>query len=299
MDLRQLQYFLAVADELSFTRAAAQRHVAQSALSYQIARLERETGVLLFDRTSRSVRLTAAGELLLPRARRILSDVADAGAELAELSGLITGRLRIGMIGSTGIALPAVERTLAGFHRRHPGVEIAIGDTGSGRMADQVRDGAIDLAFVGLFRHQVPDDVAHHTLHVEPLVAIEPAAGARAPRRAGARVGLAELADRGPLIEMRPESGVRRQVDEAFERAGVQRRVAFELSTSESVIRFVGLGFGAAIVPASATAGHAAVTVRPLADRAARHPIGLVHRRPQPAAPAARRFLAMVLDAVA
>src|SRR6478609_4625878 len=100
MDARQLEYFVAVADELNFTRAAQRCHVVQSALSYQISRLERESGVLLFERTSRSVRLAPGGEVLLPRARSILAEAELARSELDELAGVLTGKLRIGMIGS-------------------------------------------------------------------------------------------------------------------------------------------------------------------------------------------------------
>src|SRR5215207_2434233 len=174
MDLRQLEYFVAVAEELSFTRAAGLCRVAQSALSHQIARLERRQGVVLFERTSRAVRLAPAGELLLPRARRILAEVDDAADALAALAGVVTGRLRLGVVGSTGRVVPAVERALAAFHRRHPGVQIAVEDTGSRHMAEQVRAGALDVAFVGLFADQVPDDLAHRLLAVEPLVAVVP-----------------------------------------------------------------------------------------------------------------------------
>ena len=148
MDVRQLEYFCAVTEELNVTRAAARCHVAQSALSYQIARLEREHGVSLFERTSRSVRVTAAGELLFHRARAVLDELDSARAELAELAGVITGRLRLGMVGSTGQAAPVVERTLVAFHQRHPAVEISIRDTGSRHMAEQVRAGELDIAFV-------------------------------------------------------------------------------------------------------------------------------------------------------
>lgn len=291
MDVRQLEYFVAVAEELSFTRAAARCHVVQSALSYQVARLEREHALTLLERTSRSVRLTAAGELLLSRARAVLEQLDAARAELAELAGVVTGRLRLGMIGSTGQAAPAVERRLADFHRRHPGVEIAIRDTGSRRMAEQVRAGELDLAFVGLFPDQLPDDLAHRVLAEEPLVAVVPR-GHPAP---AAPVELAALAAERGFVEMRSESGLRRQVDAAFARAGVTRRIAFELSTSDAVLRFVALGFGPALVPASAVAGRAEdVAVLQLADTAARHPVCLVHRDPEPAAPSARAFLALL-----
>ena len=293
MDVRQLEYFVAVAEELSFTRAAARCHVVQSALSYQIARLERETGVLLFERTSRSVRLTAGGDLLLVRARRVLAEVDLAASELAELAGVVTGRLRLGLIGSAAQAAPVVERALATFHRRHPGVEITITDTGSARMADQVRSGELDIAVVGLFGDQLPPDLAHWLLAAEPLVGIV----ALDHRLAAAGVvGLGELAAGGSFVEMRAESGLRRQVDDAFDEAGVTRRIAVELGASDTVARFVGLGFGAAVVPASAVAGRGDVAILDLSDVRARHPVTLIHRHPEPTAPSGRAFLRLLVD---
>ena len=107
----------------------------------------------------------------------------------------------------------------------------------------------------------------------------------------GETVDLADFAEGRPFVEMRPTSGLRHQVDAAFERAGVVRTAAFELSTSDAVVRFVGLGFGAALVPLSATAGRAGVTVLGLTDALAQHPVSLVHRQPEPSAPSARAFL--------
>src|SRR3954462_5912862 len=159
MDLRQLEYFVAVAEERSFTKAAARCHVVQSALSYQIARLEREHGVTLFPptnppgplgaghgvplspRPSRSVRLAPAGDLLLPHARQLLHGAEVARAELAAFAGVLTGRLRLGMVGSLGPAGPVVENTFRAFRDAHPRVEIAVRDTGSRHMADAVRSG--------------------------------------------------------------------------------------------------------------------------------------------------------------
>ena len=291
MELRQLEYFVAVAEELSFTRAAARSHVVQSALSYQIAQLERENGIALFERTSRSVRLTSAGRQLLPRARSILSARDDAAAELRSLAGVLTGRLRLGMVGSAAVAEPAVERALVTFHRRHPGVEIAVQDTGSGRMADEVRTGVLDLAIIGLFADQVPADLAHRLLSAEPLVAIVPVDHPAAER---STISLDALTADGPFVEMRVESGLRRQVDAAFDRAGVGRTVAFELSTSDAVVRFVGLGFGAALVPRSVVAGATSVAVLALPDPQARHPVSVIHRSPAPSAPSARAFLELL-----
>jgi DNA-binding transcriptional LysR family regulator len=159
-------------------------------------------------------------------------------------------------------------------------------------MAEQVLAGALDLAFVGLIADQVPDDVAHRVLAVEPLVAVvardHPLAGRRS-------VGLAELAGQGAFVEMRTESGLRVQVDAAFDRADAGRTVAFALDSSEAVVRYVGLGLGIAVVPESAATAAADVAVLRLDDPAARHPVSLVHRRPQPSAPAARAFLALLV----
>ena len=103
------------------------------------------------------------------------------------------------------------------------------------------------------------------------------------------------LAGESAFVEMRAESGLRHQVDAAFARAGVTRRIAFELATSDAVVRFVALGFGPALVPRSAAAARPDdVAVLELADPAARHPISLVHRHPEPTAPSARAFLALL-----
>jgi DNA-binding transcriptional LysR family regulator len=292
MDLRQLEYFVAVAEERNFTKAAARCHVVQSALSYQIARLEREHGVTLFHRTSRSVRLAPAGDLLLPHARHLLHGAEVARAELAAFAGVLTGRLRLGMIGSAGKAAPLVESALKAFHDEHPGVEIAVEDTGSRHMAEQVRAGDLDLALVGLFADQTPSGVAHHLLVDEPLVAVVARDHPLAGRRSAA---LDELAEAGAFIEMRAESGLRLQVDAAFRRAGVQRSVAFELGASDVVLRFVRLGFGAALVPASALGKTSDVAVLHLPDPDARHPVSVVHQLPEPSTPSARALLSLLL----
>jgi DNA-binding transcriptional LysR family regulator len=271
--------------------SAARCHVVQSALSYQISRLEREGGVLLFERTSRSVRLAAGGEVLLPRARAVLAEVELARAELAELAGVISGRLRIGMIGSAARAYPDLERTLGEFHRRHPGVEISIADTGSARMAEEVRSGLLDLAVVGLFPEQVPADLVHRLLAVEPMVAV---VGRDSPLAGRATTTLAELAAATVFVDMPDTSGVRQQVDSAFARAGIARTVGVELGTSEAVGRYVGLGFGAALVPLSAAPSRREVAVLRVADQAIQHPISLIHRAPEPSSPGGRAFLRLL-----
>ncbi|OHV39793.1 hypothetical protein BBK14_32760 [Parafrankia soli] len=293
MDIRQLEYFVAVAEEANFTRAAARCHVVQSALSYQIARFERDIDLRLFERTSRSVRLSQAGELLLPYARRILAELDEAASALAGLSGVVTGRMRLGMIGAVETT-SEIEATVADFHRRHPGVEIAISDNGSVIMAEQVRTGELDLAFVGLFADQIPDGLAHRLLATEPLVAV---VGRTHPLFGRTCVRLPELAEDTRFIELRVGSGLRLQVDAAFTRAGITTRsVAFELTNLDDIIRVAALDLGAAIVTASAarkaSESSGNIGVLRLDDHAAQHPVSLIHRKPAPSAPSARAFLA-------
>lgn len=147
MDLRQLEYVVAVADCLSFTRAAQQCHVVQSALSHQVQRLETELDTRLFERTSRSVRTTPAGELLVGYARRILATVADARVELDALAGLERGELAIGATQTAGRVLDVI--ALFGmFNRQHSAIKLTSISGPGAELVDGLRTGSLDLAFV-------------------------------------------------------------------------------------------------------------------------------------------------------
>lgn len=296
MDLRQLEYLVAVAEELNFTRAAARCHIVQSGLSYQISRLERELGSPLFERTSRAVRLTAAGELLLPRARRVLRELESATAEVSALAGVVQGRLRLGVIpvNHGSVDLPAV---LQSYHRRYPEVDVVVSDTGSLAMVAMVLAGTMDAAFLGLFADQLPAGLTHRVLTIEPLVAIVSETNACAGRPSA---DLAELAATGGFIDCHQDSGLRTQVDLAFARAKVSRHVAFELGNLLDVARMAALGLGVAIVPASVGEtlpqfGGQYSVVR-LSDPLAVQPVALVFRDPAPLSPAARAFVELFPD---
>src|SRR3954467_1950087 len=148
MELRQLRYLVAVADELSFTRAAAREHVAQPALSQQIKRLEGQVGLPLVERTTRSVALTDAGKLLVARARRVLGELEAAVAELEALSGVYTGHVYVGVLHTMGPV--DVSLVLALFRERHPGVELTVREQSSEELAEMVRDDELDLAFLSV-----------------------------------------------------------------------------------------------------------------------------------------------------
>ena len=290
MDLRHLKYFLAVADTRSFTQAAATCFVAQSALSQQIARLEKDVGAALFSRTSRSVRLTAAGEVLEPLARRVLADVDDAQAALDALAGLRRGLVRIGLVQALACPIDLVA-VLAGYRAAYPGVDFHVVNALSFEMATAVLHGGLDVAVVGLGPRQVPEGLEHRLLGSDPLVLVVPGDHPLAERDV---VDLADLPGGDQVILFSPGTGLRRQVEAAFARAGVDPGQHFEVGQMYDMVRLAAHGVGVTVVPRSAavTAGSGARVIR-LADPAAVHQVSAVYDRKR-LAPAAAAFLEML-----
>jgi DNA-binding transcriptional LysR family regulator len=299
MELRHLKYFLAVAETRNFTQAAANCFVAQSALSQQIGRLEKDVGAKLFTRTSRSVRLTAAGELLEPLARRILADVDNAQAALDGLAGLRRGRLRLGLVQTLACSVDMVE-VMADYHLRHPAIDFHVVNAPSSEMIAAVLAGGLDIAVVGLAPPQLPEGLAHRALGSDPLVVVVPHDHDLADREV---IDLAELPARHQLIQLAQGTGLRRQVEAAFARAGVAPGQDFEVAQIYDMILLAARGVGVTVVPRSAVSGPgssrgpqahvvlpAGARVLRLADEAAVHHVSLVYDRTRPA-PAAAAFL--------
>ncbi|MDX1871635.1 LysR family transcriptional regulator [Mycolicibacterium sp. 120266] len=252
MELRQLTFAMAVAEAGSFTAAARRCHLSQSALSTQIAQLEAELGVRLFERTTRRVVLTEAGRLFLPTACRIV-ELAD---ELrAQMSAHTAGALRTLRVGSTQTAtrvldLPAV---LGDLRRRHPGARITMTAGPSAELLGAVADGSLDIALTGAVSPPPDPRLVFHPLSSpEPLVAIAPVAMSRA---VAGTATLAELAASGPFIEFHAGSQLRTMVDALFRDAGLHREIIFELGQITDVARCAAQGLGAAVVPRAFTAG--------------------------------------------
>jgi DNA-binding transcriptional LysR family regulator len=285
MELRQLEYLVAVADEGGFTRAAARLHVAQPGVSAQIRQLERELGQPLFDRTSRSVRLTEAGEAVLPYARAALDAVAGAKLTAQELSGLLRGRVAIGTVTSLG-SDTNVPGLLAGFHDAHPDVDITLAEDTSDRLLAGVLDGRYDVAFAGL-AGDAPDGVGTQTVVEDALVA---AVAPGDPLAAKRSVPLRAL-DGRPLIVLPHGTGLRAAVDAGCAAAGFRPRVAFEAGNPEVLAALAEQGLGVAILPAGLAASrrlHSVTLTRP----ALRSRLALAWRTNAPASPAARAFTA-------
>jgi DNA-binding transcriptional LysR family regulator len=244
MELRHLEYFVAVAEEQNFTRAAARLHIVQSAVSAAIKALEREMGAQLLDRNSKRVLLTDAGAALLPRARNTLDAARDAADAVAEVRGGLRGTLRLGTMTSVGlIDLPAL---LGEFHRRHPGVLLQAGPAPSGSQGhiDALIERRLDLAFVSLpGPRPVGIDLTRLASSVIDLVV--PDDHSLAGRGS---VPIGELAGLH-FIDFPVGYGNRAVVDRAFAAAGVPRRVTIQIADIATGADYVRHGLGIALLP--------------------------------------------------
>lgn len=249
VDLQQMRYVVAIAELGSFTRAAERCFVVQSALSHQVARLEQELGARLFHRTSRQVRLTAAGEAFLPEARRCLDAAERARAEVAAATGEIRGRLSVGVIPT--VAAVDVPAALRIFHDRHPDVRVGLTMTSSDALVRRVSDGRLDLAFLGLPVATEVTGVQGRVLATDRHVAVV------APDHrfaAAKRLRLARLAEE-VFVDFPAGSPGREQTDQAFDAAGITRDVAFEVADVHLMAALIRQRLGVALLPSSFVPG--------------------------------------------
>lgn len=280
MELRHLRYFEAVARHSHVTRAAAELHIAQPALSKQISQLERELGITLFDRIGRSLRLTEAGEALLPYARAILAQVEEARAAMAERVGLKAGRVAIGAPPTVGAHL--LPPLLAAFHQRYPGITLRLHEAGIQSLLDLLEAGLTDLAVVAL---PVSDELLTVTpLLNEPLVLIVSPSHPLAGR---SEVAMTELRNERWILS--PASYELREATlKACREAGFTPQTVMEGGETETLVRFVAAGLGVALVPALAVASFYGVVSLTIRDQCLTRSLGLVWRSDRTASPAAR-----------
>jgi LysR family transcriptional activator of glutamate synthase operon len=243
MEIRQLRYFEAVARHRHFTRAADELHVAQSALSHQVRRLEQELGTELLRRSTRSVAPTAAGELVVARARTVLAETAALRGEIDELRGLTRGHVAVGaMLFGGRLDIPA---TLGRFTASFPGVEVWLREGTAQRMIEMLADGSLDVAFA--LELAPPAGLERLELSREELAV---AMSADHELAGDGPMRLQELAGRR-LIAFQPGATTRQLVDDALVRAGVAHQIAFEANDLALLRSLVARGIGLAIVPRS------------------------------------------------
>jgi LysR family transcriptional regulator, transcription activator of glutamate synthase operon len=283
LELRQLRYVEAVARHRHFTRAADELHVAQSALSHQIRRLEAELGTELFERTSRSVVTTEAGEAVAVRARRVLAEIDGVRSEVDELEGLVRGRISVGAL------LPAgkidVPRLLARFSEAYPGIEVGLREGTAGDMLRYLDEDEVDTAF-SMLAAEVPGGlVAEPVSEEEIIAAFSPG---RAPRRGP--VAASDLVGYS-VVTPRSGSAIKAAADEFFSSAGEPLHVALESGDPFLLRCLVAGGFGAAILPRSLTRREGPpIEVRSLKPPI-RLPVMLLWRKGRHISPPARAFI--------
>jgi DNA-binding transcriptional LysR family regulator len=288
MELRQLRYLDAVARHRSFTQAALDLHIAQSALSQQVSRLERELGVELLRRTTRRVEVTEAGELVLKRAQRALAEADAVRADLDALQGLVRGTLRLGGGWvSRGPVHPAA--LIADFARAHPGVAVTVREDVAFTLLDQLREGGLDLV-MGLVDADALEGVEGVRLIDEELVVVAPLDH---PLARAKRVPVRRLAGE-PLVIYSTGSALR----EALLALVPDGRIVAEANELEAVREFTARGLGVTLMPRSIVASHAdRLAIRPLSPRQAL-PFSLLWRAGERPTPAAQAFREHVLASV-
>ncbi|MFD5096567.1 LysR family transcriptional regulator [Amycolatopsis thailandensis] len=244
METRQLECFVAVAEELSFTRAARRLFAVQSTVSATIQALEAELGVKLFDRSTRRVALSPAGTVFLPEVKAALEAVDRAREVVADASAGLRGSLRVGTLTSVGdLDLPDL---LGAFHRRYPLVElhVTVSITGSTGLAEDLRQGRLDVALLGLPESDLAG-LDTKLIGSAPFVVVLPDGHRLGDRRS---LTLADLAGES-FVDNPRGFGNRVALDRAFEAIGTPRRVVVEVADLRAVPAYVAAGLGIAVVP--------------------------------------------------
>lgn len=259
MDLRQMRYFLAVAEERNFNRAAERLHMAQPPLTRQIHALEEDLGVALFTRTSKGVELTEAGAALLEEVPNLLS-LAQRARDRAQRAGQgLTGRLDVGTFGS-GV-LDVIPRMLARFHAQRPDVRIVLHNQTKAEQIDALRERRISVGFNRIVPPE--SDLVVETVLRERMVVALPVRHALTARK---RLTLGDLADQPMILyPNQPMPGLAQRVTGAFTREGVRLRIEQEVEDVLTATALVAGGFGLCVTTESSTSLHLpGVVYRPL-----------------------------------
>ena len=272
IELRHLRYFLAVAEAAHFTRAAARLHVTQPTLSHQIRQLEGQLGLALFDRVGRRVQLTAAGEMLLPHARKVLRELEEAGKALSELHGLKRGVLKVGMVQTVNACI--IPEIVARFSAEHAGIRVTCVEMAVADIEADLEAGKLDLGIS--FLPPGRKHLAGEKLFAEQLVAVVAADHRLARRR---QLRLRDLSSQ-PLALLSPKYCTRQLIDRAFAEAGVQPELRVEMNSVASILSTLRQTQLMSVLPSSALCQRAqGLKAIPLVEPAPRRTIGLVWLR--------------------
>ena len=290
MELRHLRTIVAVARHRSFSKAAEELHLAQSAVSQQIRRLETELGIEVFRRTSRSVEVTEEGKLVLAHAHRVLAEMNNFHSQLEELTGLLSGTVRIG--GTWPFGPYDLFGVLADFRAQHPGVAVHMVEDSSEEMLAMVRDDELDCAFASVDPDAIGEDFAATLLWEDEFVLV---ASVDHPIASRAHITFETLASED-LITHRDNSALRRRLEATLGKRGLEPRIGFICTEMSAVRALASKGLGVAVLPRSvAEEDGPPVVLRPFRPEPITWPVALVWRASRRQPPAAKAFLALAL----
>jgi DNA-binding transcriptional LysR family regulator len=291
MELRQMRTIVAVARHRSFTKAAEELFLAQSAISQQIRRLESEIGIQIFRRSSRSVDLTEEGKVILEHAKRVLAEVDHMQGQMEALTGVMRGTVRVGGIYPFGPY--DLYGVLADYRARYPGVAIHMVEDTADEVLAMVRTDELDCAFASIDPDAIGSEFAATLLWHEEFVV----AAALEHEFAGRpHVTFEELVEHD-LIAYRDNSALRRRFEATIGRRGLEPRNAFVCTEMTAVRALASKGLGVAVMPRSiAELDGPPVVLRPFRPEPITWPVALVWRADRRQPPAAAAFLAMALE---
>lgn len=291
MELWQLEVFMAVAEEKSFSRAGHRLGRTQPAISSAIKLLEVELGEPLFDRMRKTVRLTGAGELLTDYAKRLLRLREEATIAVGELRGLSRGKLRLGANETT--CLYVLPEVLASFRQAYPHVQVDIHRAITRSITERILEGTLDFGIVTLpIKHARLETL---TIHSDEMALIVSPAHALASKRS---VKMSDL-ENEPFILHKIGTTTRERLVKHFNDGGVKLKVTMELASIETIKRFVAIGMGISIVPRLCIAREVkdgslqALTIR---DARFKRKLGLIYNKDRYQSQAARAFLALISE---
>ena len=277
MELRHLRYFVAVAEELSFTRAAERLHIGQPPLSHQIQMLEAEVGAQLLERSKRWVRLTEAGKLFLDDARRVLSLSEQAMLTARRAERGEAGELRVGFTFSTPLT-PLFATVINRYRQRYPGVTLTLQEMSTLGQIDAIAGRELDLGLVRPPETTLPEAVELTVLRRDPLVLVLPLAH---PLAAKQSIAVRDL--QGQPLVMYPESagtGIHPQIFRLCREAGFKPTIAMEAGEASTIIGLIAAGCGISVLPSSFNIIQmGGVCYRPLADAEATTELLLAKRK--------------------
>jgi len=242
MEIHQLRYFCAVARNGTFTRAAQAERVAQPSLSQQILKLEAELGARLFDRLSKSARLTSFGAAFLPKAERILRELSEAKTEILEMSGKDKGEVSLGAIPTVApYLLPAV---LSRFSREHPGISINVVEDTTPVLLERLHAGNVDLIIAALPLDGI--ELVSLTLLREPFFLVVPDSHALSTRKV---IRLEDIPGESRFLLLKEGHCFRDSTIEACRKSRLEPNVVFESGQFATILAMVSAGMGISAIP--------------------------------------------------